>query len=102
MRSSSTPASPSPLVRNESIYDFNTAPTTPMEGVENEAPPIPDFIMVAGKRSSGAGYYNASKLVQKEEPVEGMDSEADSTLLPGPMPGAISPGLGIRAPPGMI
>lgn len=102
MRSSSTPASPSPLVRSESFYDFNTAPITPMEGVEDEAPPIPDFIMVAGKRSSGADYYNASKLVKKEEPVEGMDSEADSTLLPGPMPGAISPGLGIRAPPGMI
>ena len=102
MRSSSTPASPSPLVRSESFYDFNTAPSTPMEGADEEAPPVPDFIMVAGRRSSGGARFVPAKLMKQESSIEDTESEADSTLLPGPMPGAISPGLGIRAPPGMI
>ena len=100
MRSSSTPASPSPLVRSASFYDFNTAPTTPGEGgVDGDAPPIPEFIMVAGKRSSEERYH--SRMMRREDSVDGTDSEM-GVVLPGPMPGAISPGLGIGAPPGMI
>ena len=103
MRSSSTPASPSPLVRSESFYDFNTAPTTPLEGVEIEAPPIPNFILAAGERNSGADTRSSSGLMKRDGSDQGTDPEdLDSSSLPGPMPGAISPGLGIRAPPGML
>jgi len=104
MRSSSTPTSPSPLVRSASFYDFNTAPSTPMEGAE-DAPPIPEFIMVAGKRNSEESYHHSRILKREDSSYDAsLDSEAggNNTLLPGPVLGAMSPGLGIGAPPGMV